>query len=74
MLKIETLISDSADESAPNKDGMLTHASDRSPQMPPPLIVSVPHRLRRTRRPPPETGLETARTKLGQVFTVEEET
>jgi len=43
--------------------------------MPPPLIVSVPHRLGReeaTRRL--KSGLETARTKLGQVFTVEGET
>jgi Putative polyhydroxyalkanoic acid system protein (PHA_gran_rgn) len=43
--------------------------------MSPPLIVSVPHRLGQdeaTRRL--KSGLETARTKLGQVFTVEEET
>jgi hypothetical protein len=43
--------------------------------MPPPLIVSVPHRLGRdeaTRRL--KSGLETARTKLGQVFAIEEET
>jgi hypothetical protein len=43
--------------------------------MPPPLIVSVPHRLGQaeaTRRL--KSGLETARTKLGQVFTIEEET
>jgi len=43
--------------------------------MPPPLIVSVPHRLGRdeaTRRL--KSGLETVRTKLGQVFTIEEET
>jgi Putative polyhydroxyalkanoic acid system protein (PHA_gran_rgn) len=49
--------------------------ADRSLSMPPPLIVSVPHRLGRdeaTRRL--KSGLETARTKLGQVFTIEEET
>ena len=43
--------------------------------MPPPLIVSVPHRLgtlEATRRL--KSGLETVRTKLGQVFTIEEET
>jgi hypothetical protein len=43
--------------------------------MPPPLIVSIPHRLGRdqaTRRL--KSGLETARTKLAQVFTIEEET
>jgi hypothetical protein len=43
--------------------------------MPPPLIVSIPHRLGRdeaTRRL--KSGLDTARTKLGQVFTIEEET
>jgi hypothetical protein len=43
--------------------------------MPPPLIVSIPHRLGQaeaTRRL--KSGLETARTKLGQVFAVEEET
>jgi hypothetical protein len=43
--------------------------------MPPPLIVSIPHRLGReeaTRRL--KSGLETVRTKLAQVFTVEEET
>jgi Putative polyhydroxyalkanoic acid system protein (PHA_gran_rgn) len=43
--------------------------------MSPPLIVSGPHRLGQgeaTRRL--KSGLETARTKLGQVFTVEEET
>ena len=43
--------------------------------MPAPLIVSVPHRLGReeaTRRL--KSGLETARTKLSQVFTIEEET
>jgi hypothetical protein len=43
--------------------------------MPPPLIVSVPHRLGRdeaTRRL--KSGLETARTKLGQVIAIEEET
>ena len=43
--------------------------------MPPPLIVSIPHRLGRdeaTRRL--KSGLETTRTKLGQIFTIEEET
>ena len=43
--------------------------------MPPPLIVSIPHRLGRdeaTRRL--KSGLETARTKLGQIFAIEEET
>ena len=43
--------------------------------MPPPLIVSIPHRLGRdeaTRRL--NSGLETARTKLGQIFAIEEET
>jgi hypothetical protein len=43
--------------------------------MPAPLIVSVPHRLGReeaTRRL--KSGLETARTKLSQVFTIEDET
>jgi hypothetical protein len=43
--------------------------------MPPPLIVSVPHRLgtqEATRRL--KSGLETVRTKLGQVLAVEEET
>jgi putative polyhydroxyalkanoic acid system protein len=43
--------------------------------MTPPLIVSIPHRLGReeaTRRL--KSGLETARTKLGQVFAIEEET
>jgi hypothetical protein len=49
--------------------------SHRSFSMPPPLIVSIPHRLGReeaTRRV--KSGLETARTKLAQVFTIEEET
>jgi hypothetical protein len=43
--------------------------------MPAPLIVSVPHRLGReeaTRRL--KSGLETARIKLAQVVTIEEET
>ncbi len=43
--------------------------------MPPPLIVSIPHRLGRdeaTRRL--KSGLETTRTKLGQIFAIEEET
>jgi Putative polyhydroxyalkanoic acid system protein (PHA_gran_rgn) len=43
--------------------------------MPPPLIVSIPHRVGReeaTRRL--KSGLDTARTKLAQIFTVEEET
>jgi len=43
--------------------------------MPPPLIVSIPHRLGRDeamRRL--KSGIETARTKFGQVFTVEEDT
>ncbi len=43
--------------------------------MPPPLIVSIPHRLgtrEATRRL--KSGLETVRTKLGQVCTIEEET
>ncbi|PWT84380.1 MAG: polyhydroxyalkanoic acid synthase [Proteobacteria bacterium] len=43
--------------------------------MPPPLIVSIPHRLGRaeaTRRV--KSGLETARAKLAQIFTIEEET
>ncbi len=43
--------------------------------MPPPLIVSIPHRLGRdeaTRRV--KSGLEKTRTKLGQIFTIEEET
>jgi hypothetical protein len=43
--------------------------------MPAPLIVSVPHRLGReeaTRRL--KSGLETARTKLSQVLTIEDET
>jgi Putative polyhydroxyalkanoic acid system protein (PHA_gran_rgn) len=43
--------------------------------MPPPLIVSIPHRLGKaeaTRRL--KSGLETARTKLAQVFVIEEET
>jgi hypothetical protein len=45
------------------------------PSMSPPLIVSIPHRLGRdeaTRRL--KSGLETARTKLGQIFAIEEET
>jgi hypothetical protein len=43
--------------------------------MPPPLVVSIPHRLGRdeaTRRL--KSGLETTRAKLGQVFAIEEET
>jgi Putative polyhydroxyalkanoic acid system protein (PHA_gran_rgn) len=43
--------------------------------MPPPLIVSIPHRLGQdeaTRRL--KSGIETARTKLAQVFAIEEET
>lgn len=43
--------------------------------MPPPLIVSIPHRLGRdeaTRRL--KSGLETTRAKLGQILAIEEET
>jgi Putative polyhydroxyalkanoic acid system protein (PHA_gran_rgn) len=43
--------------------------------MPPPLIVSVPHRLGREEATRSlKSGLETARTKFGQVFAIEEET